>query len=113
MTGWTCTQCGTCCQTTPYVAVSTEERALLEATGRPATFLPDERVGYWRLLAAPCPFYDNGCTVYAVRPYNCRRYASLNGYSGTQRDAHRVLVQVQRKAQRWADRHGWTPEATA
>lgn len=111
---WKCTQCGECCRTTPYVVVSTEERELLEARGRAvnASWLPDDKPGFWRLLALPCPFYaeGEGCTVYNVRPYNCRRFASLKGYEGSERDGHRVKVLYQRRAQRWADRHGWEPD---
>lgn len=112
MTTWTCTRCGECCQLTPYVAVSTAERERLDERRRDLSWLPDDKPGFWRLLAAPCPFYstEQGCTVYDVRPYNCRRYASLKGYTGSERDAHRVLTLYQRKAQRWADANGWQPD---
>lgn len=115
MTPWTCTQCGRCCQTTPYVTVTAEERALLDARRDGLAWQPDPAPGFWRLMAAPCPLYvaGQGCSVYDVRPYNCRRYASLTGYSGSARDGQRVRVQIQRKAQRWADRHGWSPFGTA
>lgn len=103
---WTCTQCGECCRTTPFVVVTDAERALLDARG-PATYTPDPAPGFQRLMAAPCPFYDQGCTVYDVRPYNCRRYASMKGYTGTERNARRYQVQLQKKAQRWATQHGW------
>lgn len=115
-TPWTCTRCGDCCRTTPYVVVSDDERAVLEQAGRDvrASWLPDEAPGFWRLLAAPCPFYKDGCTVYAQRPLNCRRYASLKGYTGSERDGQRVRVIMQRRAHAsWGHKHGWVHDATA
>lgn len=113
MDGWHCTRCGECCTTPPYVVVSDAERAILDTRRRGLTWLPDPKPGFWRLQALPCPFYDQGCTVYDVRPYNCRRYASLKGYTGSPRAAHRVRVLYQRRGQRWADRHGWQPDGSA
>lgn len=111
MEPWTCTRCGECCTTPPFVTVTTQERAILENRG-PAVFVPDDKVGFSRMLAAPCPFYADGCTVYDVRPLNCRRYASMKGYTGSARDARRVQVHIQRKAHaRWGHAHGWTADA--
>lgn len=110
MDGWTCTRCGECCRTEPAIAVSDAERALLEARRDGLVFQPDHRPGYWQMQAGPCPFYADGCTVYDIRPYNCRRYASLKGFTGSARDAQRVRVLYQRRAQtRWGHAHGWQP----
>lgn len=63
------------------------------------------------LVAGPCPLYGvasdgrPGCTIHPVRPYNCRRFACLKPRT---RDDHRFLARLQRKAQRWASKHGWT-----
>lgn len=80
------------------------------------------------LKAGPCPFYIfKGCVVYSVRPYNCRRFGCMrpdpkteaweedrqgNCLNMTARvlNSRMVLREVrlmQRKAQRWADRHEW------
>lgn len=79
------------------------------------------------------------CLVYEVRPYNCRRFACMRpdiksehlvlmphdprmllsevGCVNTRtrllesRVARRLFEQIQRKAQRWARKHGWTDAA--
>lgn len=111
MEQWQCTGCGECCRTTPFVVVSDEERHILDERRAGLAWAPDDAPGFWRLLAGPCPLYDEtqGCTVYNQRPYNCRRYVSLKGFTGSERDGQRVRVLHQRRAQRWADRHGWRP----
>lgn len=77
-----------------------------------------------------CPLLGaNGlCTIYAARPYNCRRFACLRapgealeagGPLGcrnaerrlSDRDARRQLIQIQRKAQVWGRKHGWMDDA--
>lgn len=76
------------------------------------------------LKAGPCPLYAfKSCLVYAYRPYNCRRFACMRPdpksepfeVSGanlmdrvkTSRVARRLASEIQRKAKRWADKHGW------
>jgi Fe-S-cluster containining protein len=96
----------------PFVTVSLAERDLLWERRPDLIFDADPTsLAHMQLRAGPCPCYDPavGCTVYDIRPYNCRRYASLKGYTGSARDGQRVRVLFQRKAQRWADRHGWAP----
>lgn len=84
--------------------------------------------GMVALKALPCPLFAfNRCLVYAVRPFNCRRYVCLRPdvkaepFDGdrnmmdrvkTSRVARRIAERHQRKAQRWARTHGWTNEAT-
>jgi hypothetical protein len=81
------------------------------------------------LKARPCPFHIfNECVVYEHRPYNCRRFSCLrvnpkeeplqyNNTGGcrnlldrleTSRAARRLYAKIQRKAQRWAVRFGWS-----
>lgn len=100
--------------------------------------VPDGVLTVWRdvnpthvaLKAHPCPFYlFKTCTVYEVRPYNCRRFgcmrpdpktepfeespkgilgcANLGDRIRMSRVARRMGELMQRKAQRWARRHGW------
>lgn len=97
------------------------ERAEIEQVAHPnrvLSFLSHEDPRFVRLVAGPCPLYDakaRTCTVYAVRPYNCRRFACQRTDYGQQaydqgpttRQDRRQLVMIQRKAQRWARSHGW------
>lgn len=74
---FTCTQCGHCCTGSPgQVRVTPEEiNAIANATRKPADeFL---KVGGTMLLEKPngdCVFHENGCTIYAMRPTQCRTY---------------------------------------
>jgi hypothetical protein len=97
------------------------ERAEIERAVSPGValrFAPHADDRFVRLLAAPCPLYDGtGCTVYAVRPMNCRRYGCLRASSAepwvdgppvpASRDDRRTLVVLQRRAQPWGRSHGW------
>ena len=80
-----CTRCGNCCTGAPgYVWVNDEElAALAELRGEPladVTALYTRPVGRRRTLRekanGDCVFYDRqaGCTVYAVRPRQCRTW---------------------------------------
>ena len=80
---FTCTQCGNCCTGTPgKVRVSDREsreiREFLKVTDH------DFRERFCRVVDGDtllrektngdCIFYDRGCTVYSVRPAQCRTY---------------------------------------
>ena len=79
---FSCTQCGHCCRIEGYVWVSRREIAGIsrfleideEAFGR--RYL--RRVGRrWSLVEKPnhdCIFWDEGCTIYPVRPTQCRTF---------------------------------------
>lgn len=83
---------------------------------------PHEESRFVRLTAKPCPLLDgNQCSVYDVRPFNCRRYGCLRKDVTTEawvegppvpqtRDDRRTLVVLQRHGQRWARSHGWPVE---
>jgi Fe-S-cluster containining protein len=106
------------------VVLTHAERAEIERAVHPGivlSFLPHEDARFLRLQAGPCPLYDadaRTCTVYAVRPYNCRRFAcqrtdyERQAYDqGPQtRQDKRQLVVIQRKAQRWGRAHEWPEE---
>jgi hypothetical protein len=116
---WTCAQTGDCCRETDEVVMTHAEQAEI-TRARPdiaASFLPHVDPAFVRLVAQPCPFYADGCTVYAVRPYSCRRFACLRTDPSASWDAvhqepyrradRRQLIVIQRHAQRWARSHGW------
>jgi Fe-S-cluster containining protein len=82
---FTCTRCGHCCTGEPgYVWVNEEEiRALAEYRGEPVAEvhgLYTRAAGKRRTLRekenGDCVFYDRdaGCTVYPVRPRQCRTW---------------------------------------
>lgn len=97
------------------------ERAALWAA-RPevvTTWRMSPDVGFVELVAGPCPYFDGACTVYDVRPYNCRRY--LCGREDgepwadgavpvrflTDPGMTRLYARNQAAAQGWAVAHGW------
>jgi Fe-S-cluster containining protein len=102
------------------------EQAEIERAAPPGTvlsFRPHGESDFVRLSAGPCPLLagTNTCTVYAVRPYNCRRYGCLRDDVTTEpwqdgwpepktREQRRSLVVLQRHGQRWARSHGWTED---
>jgi Fe-S-cluster containining protein len=114
---WTCQRDGACCREPDEVVMTLAERDEVERavpSGVVLSFLPHADPRFVRLSAKPCPLYADGCTVYAVRPYNCRRFACLReDYTrpydeGPQtRSDRRQLIVIQRHAQRWARSHGW------
>jgi Fe-S-cluster containining protein len=133
---WTCQRDGACCRLTAAVVMTPAERELLLAR-RPdlATRFIAAADGFVALQARPCPLLEQDdqsravCTVYEVRPYSCRRFGCYRpdparepyeeGPDGEclnlvdrvlqSRDVRRAYALQQRKAQRWALRHGWTP----
>lgn len=108
-------------------AIGPERSALLQ-------WIPDKRrKGFVFLLAGPCPLLseDGLCSVYEVRPYNCRRFGCYRPDPKTEafepepvppffcknlsdriQQSYRVEAQyrtTQRHAQReWAETHGWS-----
>lgn len=84
-----------------------------------------EADGFVAMKAGPCPLFAfSQCLVYDVRPYNCRRFGCMRPdviaepfeVAGTNmldrvktsRIARRMAERMQRKAQLWARRHGWS-----
>ena len=128
---WTCDKRGDCCTRFPDVVMTGDE-----AKGIIAAVTPEkaeslrwsiDSQGFVHLQARPCPLLDaNGlCSVYDVRPYNCRRFSCnrvgdeawgqtpsgecLNLIERLQqsRAVRRAYARQQRKAQNWARAHGW------
>lgn len=134
---WTCDRSGDCCTIPSRVVMTLRERDLLMANSTAIMQWADVlgREDLVALVAKPCPLYGTapdgrpGCTVHAVRPYNCRRFACLRPESSEEpfveagpedlgcanlgdrirhsREARRFYQRYQRKAQRWAVQMGW------
>lgn len=123
---WMCQRSGDCC-TQPEEVVMTKEEAAEIVHHAPKevqmAFRPvDDR--FVALRAKPCPLFAfNTCMVYDHRPYNCRRFncmrpdvkaepfevdgSNMMDRIKTSRVALRLAEKLQRKAQRWARKHGW------
>lgn len=87
------------------------------------SFRPLDDPNFVALKAGPCPLYVfKTCLVYAHRPYNCRRFScmrpdvTLEPFDGeltrerrtdVSRVARRLYQIIQRRAQKWALKHGW------
>jgi hypothetical protein len=130
---WQCQREGDCCVEPHDVVMTTMEAAqLLQRTAGTRTLHFRKTADHFVALQAhPCPLYDldaRACTVYDIRPYNCRRFACLRPTPSAEpwqqdpttgeclnvldrvrrsRIARRLLARIQRKAQAWAREHGW------
>lgn len=119
---WACCRSGDCCTQPRAVTLTLAEAEALHArrpeVGMWLSLRPD---GLLDLKAQPCPFYDRGCTVYDVRPLNCRRYLCFRDPGEpfedtdipqkvlTRRDLRRQYQVNQRRAHRdWGHRMGWS-----
>lgn len=107
--------------------MTVEEAEVLMAQSPAIRLTPGPEPGFVRMAAAPCPFYRRvtGCAVYGLRPYNCRRYLCGRDSSAEpfeqapiplkvlqDRSLRRQYARNQRRSQRWADAHGWRPDAS-
>ena len=143
---WRCDRSGDCCREPPFVLMTEAEAdGLARFANAHWTMAQLGRLGFSRdapgfvrLHAKPCPFLEGRatCTVYDIRPYNCRRFgcfrpdvatepfslaeakpyeqfatigcANLRNRLARSRVARRMYALMQRKAQRWALQHGWS-----
>jgi Fe-S-cluster containining protein len=133
---WRCQQSGDCCSQPADVVMSTMEAALIlqQTAGAVALDFRKTSENFVALKAQPCPLYDatyQVCTVYDIRPYNCRRFACMRPDPKTEpwetsasdgclnredrldqsRIVRRQAKQIQAKAMPWARAHGWRPDA--
>jgi Fe-S-cluster containining protein len=77
-----CTKCANCCRTLRVVVTDEDIPRIARHLGmepgefRTAYLERDEDEGGYRIRARPCPFLgeDGRCTIYGVRPENCRGY---------------------------------------
>ena len=129
---WHCHQTGDCCRAISAIRMTLQEAGEIQklALGKDLRWREAQPYGFVELIAHPCPLLEgNVCTVYPVRPYNCRRWGCFRpdpkteplkpdtGFLGcenarvrfyTDRDVRRQMQQMERKAQKWALKHGWT-----
>lgn len=125
---WQCQQTGDCCRQVGEVVMTHAERYEIERVAPHNAVLswhPHDDSRFVRLRAKPCPLLvGHTCSVYAVRPYNCRRWGCFrDDYSQPPelvaipakaletRSNRRQLVMMQRKGQKWARKHGWVDES--
>ena len=122
---WCCAQSGECCRRVDRVTMTVAEaNALALARPEVAVTFASRDDGFVDLLAEPCPYLDgNTCSVYDVRPYNCRRWGCFRepGEPLTdmapvpQRvldspDLQRQYARMQAEGHDWARAHGWRDE---
>lgn len=125
MAEWQCQRSGECCQRPDAVVMTQQEWAIISETpqAKERTLTIDVSGNFVALRAGSCPFYDNGCTIYSVRPTNCRRFccfrmdvktehfedgAAVPAVVFKSRDFRRQYQLNERKAMKWGVRHGWT-----
>src|ERR1700680_2650030 len=118
---WRCVGDGACCTKTAEVIMTKEEPAELVHASQRDIVMTFRKVDdkFVALRAAPCPLYAfKKCLVYAVRPYNCRRFicmrpdvkaerfdadgSSMMDRVKTSRVARRLAQVHQRRAMGWA-----------
>jgi Fe-S-cluster containining protein len=123
---WKCQRSGDCCTKPLEVVMTTQEAAAIVHAAPKEIAMHFRPAGgdFVALKAAPCPLFAfNTCLVYAVRPYNCRRFGCMrpdvqaepfepdggNLMKRVQqsRTARRLAERMQRKAQGWAQKMGW------
>lgn len=76
-----CTRCGNCCtENTSLKAQKLELKQIAERKGSSYKKLKKKikarprKDGTMRVSRRPCPFYEDGCSVYDIRPGVCRAY---------------------------------------
>ena len=132
---WHCQMSGDCCRAVGTVLMTPEEQQEILAfisveKANTLEWTHDETTKFVRLRAHPCPLLlpDNRCSVYPVRPYNCRRWGcfradvkteplepdhSFLGCANTRdrwyqnKGVRSQLRRMQRHAQKWGKAHGW------
>ncbi|MGM5487464.1 MAG: YkgJ family cysteine cluster protein [Nanobdellota archaeon] len=67
-----CTRCGFCCQLD--VTVTKEDISLIERTGKADFFEVKNGLVLLKKHGPYCTFYNDGCTIYDLRPSVCRRF---------------------------------------
>jgi Fe-S-cluster containining protein len=126
---WQCHKSGDCCRSIRAIRMTHQEAAkILERTaGKELQWRAASPYGFVELVAQPCPLLaGNSCSVYEVRPFNCRRFMcfrdegeafdssgplgckNLSDRVEQDRPTRRAYLLNERKAQKWALRHGWT-----
>ena len=133
---WRCAQSGDCCRAVGALLMHEQEReavlTMVPLEQQAALiWTPYKTPGFVTLRGQPCPLLnaDNSCSVYPMRPYQCRRWGCFRpdpkteplevdfGFLGAkntrERYAHsrgvrKQMKAMQTKGQKWARAHGWT-----
>ena len=133
---WRCAQSGDCCRAVGALLMHEQEReAVLTMVPREQQaaliWKPYKTPGFVTLQGPPCPLLnaDNSCSVYPMRPYQCRRWGCFRpdpkteplevdfGFLGAKntreryeqsRGVRKQMKAMQTKGQKWARSHGWT-----
>lgn len=106
------------------MTLTREEREAILGTGVDVVMQPRGR--WWEIVPTReggCPLYDHGCTIYDVRPLNCRRYmcGREDGEPAqpgvipmrvfaTKRLRKQYLRNQRQVMEEWGHAHGWRPE---
>lgn len=139
MLPWSCSLSGDCCRAVGHVVMTPQERDVLLTAVTPEraatlTWIDWPKNGMVALKAAPCPLLNgNLCSVHPVKPMNCRRWGCFrpdptieplepdHGFLGSpctrerfyaSRGVRQQMQAMQKKAQKWGRRHGWTGTET-
>lgn len=119
-TDWRCRQSGDCCRAADAVVMTVGEFAAVRAVDARAVAvcqLGDGRVEVGKLDGRGCPYYENGCRVYPVRPGVCRAYGCFR--KGTEpytddgmrrrmaesKGVRRLAVRMWEEGERWTKEH--------
>lgn len=116
MADWQCARSGDCCRDVGGVTMTPGELAAVRAVSdRPHVYVGGE---VFRVDGRGCPWWEDGCTVYAVRPGVCRAYgcfrrpgepfAGMPGMIARMRDSRgvqRVALRMLEEAEAWTREH--------
>jgi len=80
-----CTNCANCCKTISPLVTEKDSRRIARHFNMgvdefKTQYLEKDREGDWLIKGLPCPFLgeDDKCTIYDVRPKDCREYPHAN-----------------------------------
>lgn len=123
---WRCQRSGACCRESAEIVMTKEEAAEIVHHAPPTISMQFRPEGeFVALKAGPCPLFTlgNTCLVYEHRPYNCRRFGCMRPDTTTEpflpdggnmmarvtvsKKAAKLAQWMQRRAQPWAEAHGW------
>lgn len=77
---FTCEECGFCCTKLSPISVDNMSEIASHLVISKKEFKSKYTIIHnrKRCFPMPCPFYDNGCKIYSVRPTVCRMYPVVN-----------------------------------
>jgi len=117
---WRCRQSGDCCRAAGAVVMTPGEFAAVRAVDDREVgtrVVSGGRLEVFNLHGTGCPYYENGCAVYAVRPGVCRAWGCFRKGTEPYRDdlmlvrmaesagVRRVAGKMVEEGERWTDEH--------